>query len=287
MKSNGAVMGNPDPEAWALSDQDFDSFRELIASRAGIFLSAGKRELVRSRLLGRVRLLEFRDFSAYRLHLQGLSADHGEWQEFINLLTTNKTDFFREPQHFDFLLRDFLPGWLASKGRELKIWCCASSTGEEPYSIAMALAGSMPEGRCYSILATDIDTEVLATARNGVYALEKLNDIPAGLRGGAIRKGSGSAADWFRVQDSIRERIEFRRHNLAEAALPEEGPFDLIFCRNVLIYFSRPTIVSLSEKLSKVAKPGCLLFTGHSESLQGCEKFWAGVRPAVYCKANP
>jgi chemotaxis protein methyltransferase CheR len=269
---------------WILSDQEFSYFRNLIEDIAGISLSNGKRELVRSRLRSRVLSHQFNSFSDYGKYLKAQPPESPEWQEFINLLTTNKTDFFREPKHFDFLVQTFLPEWQKKNDRVLKIWSCASSTGEEPYTLAMVLHKYLTRDQDFKILATDIDTKVLAKASNAVYPLTKLKEIPAEYHNDSIAIGTQEVRDWFQIKEQVKNKVVFKTHNLVEKTFLGNDVFDLIVCRNVLIYFSEQTIEEVASKLYLSCKPGGYLFIGHSESLQGTQAPWQSLLPAIYKK---
>ncbi len=280
------VQKNDSSGELSLSQNDFQFFRGLIHETAGISLSDSKMELVQSRLRSRVIALGMSGFGEYRKYLQQASQDQDEWQTFINSLTTNKTDFFREPKHFDYLVKDFLPTWKPRGAEPLNIWCAASSTGEEPYTLSMVLARAMaPTMRTYKILATDIDTDALAAASRGVYPASRIDEqIPQEYRSHAIEYGTGGIANWARIHPNVKNKITYEPHNLIEPKIPGERIFDLIFLRNVLIYFTPETILQVVEKLHKAAKPGGLLFIGHSESLNNVKSSWTSVSPSVYIK---
>ncbi|HRO67681.1 MAG TPA: protein-glutamate O-methyltransferase CheR [Pseudobdellovibrionaceae bacterium] len=282
--SQAAPRVLPNYDAFQLSEREFAYFQSAIDRMAGIHLAESKRELVQSRLRGHVISLGYDSFTRYREHLESLPPSHADWQEFINLLTTNKTDFFREAAHFQFLKETVIPKWLTeSKSQTFKVWCAASSTGEEPYTISMVLDSCLPEDRSYSVHATDIDTDVLKKARAGVYPCAKLSEIPPEYRRG-FDLGTGDIKDWMRVKPHLKSKVSFSRFNLNGSNPPPEGEFDLIFCRNVLIYFTPATIEGVMKKLYRVTKPGGLLLIGHSESLQNVGTDWRAVKPSVYFK---
>jgi chemotaxis protein methyltransferase CheR len=215
---------------------DFERVRKLIYARAGISLNATKQNMVYSRLSRRLRALDMDSFSAY---LDGLEAGEShEWQEFVNALTTNLTSFFREAHHFPVLHER-----VAAIGREpLRIWCAAASTGEEPYSIAMTATEARPVGAPRPlILATDIDTNVLATARRGVYREDALKNVSPEQRRRFFLRGRDANAGMVRVRPELSALIEFKPLNLLSPKWPMSEPFDIIFCRNVMIYFDKPT----------------------------------------------
>jgi chemotaxis protein methyltransferase CheR len=277
-----SLSGSPE-----LNDQEFGWFAATIQRLAGITLSNSKRELVRTRLRSQLSAHGCKTFLDYRFFLEGLPGDHPEWQVFVNLLTTNKTDFFREPRHFQYLVQEYLPVWAKSGSKSLKVWSCACSTGQEPYTLSMVLAKHLPPGFDYRILASDVDTQVLRTAENGVYPMDKLPEIPAEYANASVDTGAGEVADWFRVKEKIREKIEFRQHNLLSGEPPTTDSFDLILCRNVLIYFSREIVSSVMRNLHQAAKEQGQLFIGHSESLHGLDSLWAHKAPSIYVKSRP
>ncbi len=251
-----------------LSDTDFGRIRDLIYKLAGIKLADGKKDLVYRRLSGRVTSLGLGSFGEYCDYL--MQHQDGELQTFCDSLTTNFTSFFREQHHFDFLEQDYLPE-LASNvgrfGRRLRIWSAGCSTGEEPYSIAMTLLESMSGLSQWDakILATDIDTQVLAHCRQGIYSAERLEKVPKAMRSRWFRK-SPQGADQFQVDDRARRLITFNQLNLM-SDWPMKGPFDIIFCRNVIIYFDKQTQAKLVRRFASMLRDGGYLVIGHSESL--------------------
>ena len=246
---------------FTFSNGDFTRVQKLIYQRAGISLHDGKRAMVYSRLSRRLRETGDRSFADYLNSLErasGTAADV-EWQEFINCLTTNLTSFFREEHHFH-ALAEALKG---QAGKPIRMWCNAASTGEEPYSIAMTLL----EGGCGNarLLATDIDTKVLATAQRGVYAADARGLSPQRLQKHMMR-GTAANAGFMRVKPELQKMIEFRTFNLMATAWSLGEPFDMVFCRNVMIYFDHDTQRKVLEHIHAAMKPGGLLFVGHSEN---------------------
>lgn len=268
---------------YTYTDRDFERVRALIHQRAGIALADGKRDMVYSRLSRRLRALGQQRFGDY---LDSLERDGGdEWQAFTNALTTNLTAFFRESHHFD-ILHSHLTAQ-AGAAMPLKIWCAAASTGEEPYSLAMtaveAFGSLRPPVR---ILATDIDTQVLDHAERGVYAMERIETLSAERRRCYFRRGVGANDGYCRVIDELRALVSFRPLNLLDARWPLHGPFSAVFCRNVMIYFDKPTQYRILQKMVPLMAPDSLFFAGHSESF-----FHAGdlVKPCgrtVYQRAD-
>lgn len=273
-------------EDWNLSDQEFMYFRDLIEQIAGISLSSDKKELVKTRLRKYITSLKLDSFEGYLTFLSQLPTESPYWQEFVNLLTTNKTDFFREPKHFDYLIYTFLPEWLKTDQKVLNIWSCASSSGEEAYTLAMLLKKHMPSDRDFRILATDIDTEMIKMGANGVYPLSKLIEIPEQYQAESLVVGTGDVSGWFCMKSLIKEKVIFKHHNLMDAAeFADENSelnFDVIFCRNVLIYFSKEKVSQVVQNAQKKLKNKGLFFVGHSESLQGVGQEWKAVQPSVY-----
>ncbi len=244
------------------SDRDFRRVCELIHTRAGIALAPAKRDMVYGRLSRRLRVLGLRSFKDYLDQLEG--QDGEEWQAFTNALTTNLTSFFREPHHFD-KLREELQ--LRAPRAPLKLWSCAASTGEEPYSMAITacetFASMTPPVR---IIATDVDTQVLATASQGVYAMDRTAGLDPAMKRRYFQRGSGPNEGKCRVVPALRALIEFRPLNLLSNRYDVGGPFDALFCRNVMIYFDKPTQRGILSRLVQHMDEDSLLYTGHSEN---------------------
>lgn len=275
-----AIAGAADYE---LTDSQFNRIRELVREHTGIALSDAKRQLVYGRLSRRLRALKLATFGEYIEMLErGIAT---ELEEFINAITTNLTSFFREPHHFEYLASDVLPQLVArdSGARRARIWCCAASSGEEPYSIAMVLreAAQVLNGFDIKLLATDLDSAVLATAEAGVYNAERLKSVSSARTSRFFQKGSGAQAGKFRVQDELRNLITFKQLNLMHE-WPLRGPFDAIFCRNVIIYFDKDTQRALFERMAALQRPGDILFLGHSESLYRVSDKYDLVGRTVY-----
>lgn len=245
---------------FAFTVQDFERVRAMIRQCAGIALADGKHEMVYSRLARRLRATGFPAFGDY---LDALERDPGgsEWQSFTNALTTNLTSFFREPHHFPILAGH-------AKGRaDLSVWCSASSTGEEPYSIAMTLCdayGSLNPP--VKIIATDIDTEVLQTAAAGIYPEERVAGLGAEQLRRFFLRGKGTQSGLVRVRPELRKLVSFQPLNLLGRDWTLKPPFDAIFCRNVMIYFDKPTQKGILSRFVPLMKPDGLLFAGHSEN---------------------
>jgi len=263
-----------------LSQADFERVRSMIHRHAGIALNPSKRSMVHSRLSRRLQVLGRSDFSGYLDELESNGGKLQEWQEFVNALTTNLTAFFREAHHFPVLAQHLRQRAALAP---LQLWCCAASTGEEPYSMAMTALdcfdGQPPP---LTILATDIDTAVLDKARRGVYALEATARLDPSLRRRYFLRGRGASAGLARVQPQLGALISFRALNLLDARWPLPNRFDAIFCRNVMIYFDRPTQRRLLERLAGHLKPGGLLFAGHSENLTQARDLFEPQGKTVY-----
>jgi chemotaxis protein methyltransferase CheR len=260
----------------SLQEREYTSFSKLIFEAAGIHLGAAKQTLVAGRLAK--RLLQY-GLSSYGDYLALIGRDAAERQTAVDLLTTNETYFFREPKHFEFLGQTIVPGL---RGREPRIWCGACSSGEEPYTIAMVLAQTLGHLR-FQILASDISTRVLEQAQRGLYPIAGAEGIPAPLLAAHCLKGVGSQEGLFLVDRPLRERVGFAQINL-NAPLPEIGTFDVIFLRNVMIYFSQDTKRAVLERLVPLLRPGGWFIVSHSESLHGVTDALQMVRPSIYRK---
>lgn len=251
-------------QEFKLTSADFERVRQLIYQHAGISLHAGKQAMVYSRLSRRLRETRFGNFGDYLSWLErttGAEAQR-EWQEFVNCLTTNLTAFFREEHHFHALVEDLR----ARAARPIRIWCNAASTGEEPYSLAMTVVETLGLSAQVKLVCSDIDTKVLATAQRGVYSAEARGLSPERLKRHFMR-GTGQNSGHIRVKPELARLIEFRSFNLMSPSWSALGePFDLVFCRNVMIYFDAPTQRRVLEKIHRALRPGGLLYVGHSEN---------------------
>ena len=261
----------------AITDNELLGFSRLMMQAAGIMLPSTKKALVSARLSLRLQALGLSSYTAYLAHLQ---RDGAERQRAIDLLTTNETYFFREPRHFAFLGERILAQYDAQ--RPFRVWSAASSSGEEPYSVAMLLAERLGT-RPWEVLGSDISTRVLEQARAGVYPMERAEKIPPPYLKRYCLKGVGAHAGSFSIAPSLRQHVTFREVNL-NATLPDLGLFDLILLRNVMIYFDQPTKRQVCQRLAALLRPGGHLFVGHSESLNGLDCALRMVQPAVYRK---
>jgi chemotaxis protein methyltransferase CheR len=243
--------------------KDFERVRAMIYKRAGIALADSKQEMVYSRLARRLRATGINSFVRYLDDLEAGRLGHGEWESFTNALTTNLTSFFREAHHFPLLAEHIK----AKRGETINIWCSASSTGEEPYSIAITCCEAFNTlTPPVHILATDIDTNVLATAANGVYPMERIDKLSPEQQRRFFLKGKGANEGMVRVRQELRQLITYRQLNLLDEKWDIRPGFDVIFCRNVMIYFDKATQRKILQRFVPLMKPDALLFAGHSEN---------------------
>ena len=257
------------------TDGDFTRIKALIYKRAGISLHDGKHAMVYSRVSRRLRDTGHTSFKAYLDWLE--QHDGPEWQEFINALTTNLTAFFREQHHFtilDELMR-------ARRGHDWRIWCSAASTGEEPYSIAMTATEALGSGGSFHLVNSDIDTKVLATAAQGVYKSDGVKGLSPERLQRFFMRGKGGNAGLMRIKPELQKHMEFLSVNLIEE-LPFSEPFDIVFCRNVMIYFDAETQRRVLERIHRVMKPGGMLFVGHAENFSDARKHFELRGKTVY-----
>jgi chemotaxis protein methyltransferase CheR len=274
-----------------LTDADFEKFRRIIYDTAGITLNEGKKELLRARL---GKIMRRRGIASFRDYLSVIEADESgeELTVLLDAISTNVTSFFREPDHFQFMESTVLPAVISARrtpgDRKVRIWCAGCSTGEEPYSLAVTLRETLPDVDSWDakILATDISTRVLQIARHGIYSQDKLKAMPSPVvnRWFVPTEVHGDPG-YYRVQNILRKMVTFAHLNL-HAEYPFKGPFDAIFCRNVMIYFDRPTQETLVNRYHKYLADDGYLFIGHSESLNSIAHPFKYVRPAVYRKTG-
>lgn len=271
-----------------LGEREFRVISDLVYEHCGINLHEGKRELVRARLAKRLREGDFRTFSDYIRYVM----EDPTGQEFallIDALSTNLTKFFREEQHFEYLRSRWLPRLLEAKQSRhdcrLRGWSAGCSSGEEPYSIAITLLEAVVgRGRWdIKLLATDVSTRVLEKAQQGLYERDRVEPIPPALRNKYLVRTKSDGAEWYEVGSSLRNVVLFRHLNLMQD-WPVKGPIDFVFCRNVMIYFDKPTQNRLINRFYDLLAPGGILFTGHSESLTGIEHKFKYVQPTIYAK---
>lgn len=276
-ESNSSAFADQQGREFAWTDADFDRVQSMIYKRAGISLHDGKHAMVYSRLSRRLRETGYQSFRDYLGWLD--SADVPEWQEFVNALTTNLTSFFRENHHFEVfsaLLRSRPAGF------PWRVWCSAASTGEEPYSILMTVMESLGPHPKFSLVASDIDSKVLASAQQGVYRLDGLKGVdPSRLQRFFLRGKSGNDG-MVRIKPELSRMIEFLMVNLVKDDWPFRDPFDVVFCRNVMIYFDAQTQRKVLERIYKVMKPGGMLFVGHAENFSDSRDLFVLKGKTVY-----
>ncbi len=263
---------------FTFTDSDFAKVRTLIHRRAGIALGDQKRQMVYSRLSRRLRELGIPEFATYLAMLEA-GNDEGEWQAFINSLTTNLTSFFREAHHFPVLAEH------VRKAKEpVTIWCAAASTGEEPYSLAITLIEALGEQKAASarIIATDIDTAVLQKAAAGVFTLEQVERLSTERLRRFFNKGTGANAGRVRIRPEVAQLVKFSRLNLLDTSWAVKEPVDAIFCRNVMIYFDKPTQNKILERFLPLLKQGGLLFAGHSKNASLVNQSFKSLGHTVY-----
>lgn len=271
---------------YEFTDADFQRVRGFVQKNTGIALSEAKRDMVYSRVARRLRELGMQRFSDYLSFIdEGKPAAKEELIQFTNAITTNLTSFFRENHHFEYLANTLLPGLIKknSSQKKIRIWCSAASTGEEPYSIAMVVKEVMPKAADWDvkILATDLDTNVLATAKSGVYTEDRIAGLDASRRRRFFLQGGGDQVGRVRVRDELKQLIVFKKLNLIES-WPISGPIDIIFCRNVVIYFNKETQRTLLNRFTEIAAPGAHLLMGHSESLNDVSDQFELIGNTIY-----
>lgn len=285
--------GRPEPDAFSedLSQEDFEHFAQLVTQSLGIRMAEAKRTMLQGRLARRIRQLRLSGFEQYRQYLFNSPGGQAEMVHFIDAVTTNKTDFFREPQHFEYLTNNALPALDRSPGSSswlARVWCAGCSSGEEAWTLAMVLSEYRKRrpGFDFSILATDISTRVLGRAREAVYPHTLVESVPLPLRKGYLLRSRDASRNLVRVAPALREKVQFERLNFMEKSYDVKTPFEVIFFRNVLIYFDRPTQEAVVNRLCRHLKPGGYLFAGHSESLAGLRIPLQPAAVAVYRKTG-
>jgi len=261
----------------------FNKFKEIVYEKSGISLDEGKEPLVSARVGKRMRILGIQDPKAYVRYL-GEDKGGDETVNFIDAISTNVTSFFRESSHFDFLNK-VVSEWLAQGQRRFRFWSAASSTGEEPYTLAVTLLEATKGFQVdMKILATDISTKVLEKCRTGNYEKEKLATVSLVIREKYFDQKHDGKTCFFTAKSILKDLVVFNRLNLMNQTFPMKGPFDVIFCRNVMIYFDQMTRKNLVKKMSFLLKPGGYLMVGHSESLTGISDGFKAVKPSIYYK---
>jgi len=264
-----------------LDRNQFQEISRIIYQQCGISLKSGKEALVRARLMKRLRVLQIPNVKEY---MELISSENGRTEigTLIDVMTTNKTSFFRESAHFDYLAGEILPGL---DQRRLRFWSAACSSGEEPYTLAMVLREAIPaiDQKDILILSTDISNEMLETARAGIYPPDRMAGIPRPLVQKYFKRNTSGTKHSYRVGPELRKLIRLAPLNLMQP-WPMKGPFNVIFCRNVMIYFDRPTQQRLVNRFWDLLEPGGFLFVGHSEGLSGIRHEFQYMKPAVYKK---
>jgi len=275
-----------------ITHQEFKLFQELIYRKAGIYLAPSKKALIEGRLARRLRELGLNSFGAY-YHRVVEEGDGEELAHLLNRISTNETHFFREPRQFEFLEQRVFPDWTgqgasAMRSRRIRVWSAGSSTGEEPYSVAMILLEHFPpsDGWEIEILATDISTRALEAARAAVWPIAKLKEIPPRYLKRFMLKGTRTQEGKMKAGPEIRSIVQFERINLNDDVYPVTGLFDVIFCRNVLIYFNTQSRARVIHRLLNYLAPAGYFFVGHAESLHGVTERVRNVMPTVYINAG-
>jgi chemotaxis protein methyltransferase CheR len=276
--------------ATTLSEEEFKKLSTYIETELGIKMPPAKKIMLESRLQKRIRALKLNNFDDYLEMVFGEEETEAELVHMIDAVTTNKTDFFREPDHFEYLSEVLLPdrytrdGWGTQSG--VKVWSTASSSGEEPYTIAMILEDfrQRVDKFRYAVLGTDISSDMLDRGRNAVYTEERVAPIPQNLKKRFLLRNKDKTSKLYRVRPEIRKRVLFHRLNLMSDKFGIDEKFEIIFCRNVIIYFDRPNQAKLLRKLYNYLIPGGYLFLGHSETLAGMELPLYSVAPTIYRK---
>jgi len=265
-----------------LTSENYQFITRLVYEQSRINLGAAKKPLVAARLVKRLRALRLPDYDAYcRLLRSSKGVD--ELGELVNVISTNHTHFFREGRHFDFLTQTILPQAKSKLGM-FRVWSAGCASGEEPYTVAILLSEGLGSEGPWRIHATDISSAVLKVAQQAIYPTERLAHVPAEWQRRYFQRGVGDWDGQYRLRDELRRRVEFHRLNLLQPTYPFAAKFDVIFCRNVMIYFDRETQETLVQKLAQQLAPGGYLMVGHSESLNGLSHGLTPIQPALYQK---
>ena len=274
-----------------MSEREFQRFSCIVYENAGIKLPAAKKTMLEARLQKRLKALKISSFEEYGDYLSSSEGHGKELVNMIDVVTTNKTDFFREPAHFDFLVKTAIPNIQQQRqdfsSDPLNIWSAGCSSGEEPYTLAMVLSefALQNSGFRFSIMASDICTQILHTAKTAVYAADRSGTIPLDLKRKYMLKSKNNECPTVRIGPQLRSMVSFSRINLIEDNFGFTKKMDIIFCRNVVIYFDKPTQQALMRKFHNQLKPGGYLFVGHSETLSGLDVNFNSVASTVYRKA--
>ncbi len=261
-----------------MNDKTFESFRSLIYEKSGISLNEGKKALVQARIGKRMRVLGIDDEDEY-FTLVNNDSDGKEVVEMLDAISTNTTSFFREAEHFDFF-KAKIREWYEQGQRKFRIWSAASSSGEEPYTIAISILETLPSEIDARILATDISTKILSACKKGFYVKEKLKPINMELK----KRYFDKCEQGYMIKDIVKSKVLFKRLNLSTPPFPMKGPLDIIFCRNVMIYFDNKVRHRLINEAYRLLKPGGYLLVGHAESLTGISSKFKTIKPSIYIK---
>lgn len=273
-----------------IKDKEFKQFSSFIYERVGILMPQAKKTMLEARLQKRLKTLDMHSFEEYAQFVFSPEGQKTEMVHLIDVITTNKTDFFREPVHFEHLTRQALPAIMNRKGRNgfdpVRIWSAGCSSGEEPYTLAMVLTdfAAAHHGFRFSILASDISTRILETAKNAIYPEERTECIAPQIKKNYLLRSKDRNRGLIRVCPELRSQVMFRRINFMDADFGIAEKMDIIFCRNVVIYFDKPTQQNLMQKFHQQLRPGGYLFLGHSETLNGIEVDFTTVGSTVYQK---
>lgn len=276
-------------QAATLSGRDFDRLSRFIYDTCGIKMPEVKKTMLEARLQKRLRSLGMRSFTHYCDYLFAPEGQEQELVQMLDMVTTNKTDFFREPDHFDYLTRTVLPDWLARHpDSTLSIWSAGCSSGEEPYTLAMVLSefALRNPGFDFKILASDLSTRVLEKAKQAIYNESQVDPVPMELKKKYLLRSKDRNSGMVRIVPELRDKVRFRRLNFMDQDFGMREQLDIIFCRNVIIYFDRPTQEKLLQRFHRNMKPGAFIFMGHSETLSGLNVPLVSVYPTVYRKAR-
>jgi chemotaxis protein methyltransferase CheR len=277
-----------------MSDRDFSRLSTFIEKEFGIKLPAPKKTMLEGRIRKRLRVLGLESFGQYCDYLFSSQGVEDEIVHMVNVVTTNKTDFFREPNHFEFLIQMSMPALITHQGsgigKTFIVWSAGCSSGEEPYTLAMVLAAfaeKLPKLRfSFTIVATDISTQVLEKASKGIYGEDKIDPIPLTFRKKYLLRNKNKDLNLFRIAPELRSMVKFRRVNLLDHEFGFREELDIIFCRNVMIYFDRETQEKVLRKMHRLLCPGGFLFLGHSETMSGLDIPFIPVAPTVYMKGT-
>lgn len=280
MTNSPVSIDLPEP---AIAPEDYEYIRKTVYEHSRINLGNEKEALVAARVTKRLRALKLPDFDIYCQYLRS-SKGKQEISHLIEAISTNHTHFFRESRHFDFLREVIVPQWRAEGRNSVRVWSAAGSSGEEPYTIAIVLAESLGFEVDWRILATDISMRMLDLARGAIYGADRLTHVRWELQRRYFQRGIGASEGLYRVKEELRRRVEFAQINLLQRTYPFKTEFDLIFCRNVMIYFDRETQQTLVHKMEPHLLFGGHLMIGHSETLTGIRHGLTTIEPAVYQK---